>query len=392
MNKALKISLITIISILMVFSLLSMGLYYYLPAVERNETFALSTDTNGNPYIDVEYWSNKENNGVELLDIRLHGYATAEDFEKDEPVTYYKGIQFVGDKHGSIVFDFDTVWSISNPFGVIFSSSNYKTAAYKSNVKAYYYDSQNNINFKSFNELTDEYRFKVSVESGENTGLYFLKLLGQKVDSSDTFLWHTDYYCTNFDLMYLSNKILETARANSEGNDYTGTLSIDVGTMFDYMKYSEHASEQKWASTINKETGKVETFLQEFALVNFTVHSDGAKFASDSMFGIIADSSDFEYVNPDIKNTYLLGKQVVELTEKNFTIAETKLDFTNRTKTFLDNNNLNISILIDLDSLNMQDIEYNGFSETVKTYSKRITSITLKQTVNGTTIYSEVEL
>ena len=387
MNKAIKISLIVVISILMVFSLLSMALYYYLPVIERNETFALSTDTNGNPYIEVEYWSNKENNGVELLDIRLHGYATAEDFEKDDSVTYYKGIQFVGSDYGSIKFEDTTKhWSIS-----AFTNTGHALTK-MSNNKVYYYDYQNNIGFKSVNELDDEYRFKVSVGLGDEQELYFLKLLGLHLDSTSRVLWHTNSYYTNYDLMYLANGLLGAARSNSEGNNSNGTLTIDVGTMFDYMKYSNNASEQVWASTINTETGKVYTFLQEFALVNFTVHSDGAKFASDSMFGIIADSSDFEYVNPDIKNTYLIGKQVVELTEKNFTITETKLDFTNRTKRFLDNNNLNISIVIDLDNLNMEDIVYNGFAETVEAYSNRITSIQLKQTINGTVTYSEVVL
>ena len=398
LSKGLKITLITIISVILAFCCCSMVLYYFLPVVEKNITLGMTTDVNGDPYIDVEYWSNKENNGVELLDIRLHGYATVEDFKKDDSVTYYKGIQFVGDEYGSIQFNDNYIFlnSFWEGFGAMFGiGAKRYSVDYVPNSQAYFYDYQNDVAFKSIDNLDDDYRFKVSLGPTDNSKLYFMKLLGlsNRISNTTYDLWISQNYYMNYDLMYLSSSLLNAIRTNSKGNNATGSITLDVGTMFDYMEYSTNVSNQQWLSVKESSDEKIKTYIQEFAMVNFTVHSDGAKKASDSMFGIIADSNDFEYSNPDIKDTYLYGKQVLDLTEKHFVFKEGKFDFSDRTKKFIDNTDFNLSIVIDLDNLTSQDIEFNGFHDNVKTYKNRILKVDLKSTdINGIVTYSEVIL
>ena len=196
MNRTLKITIAVVLSVLILFSICSMALFYFLPIVERNITIGMSTDVNGDPYIDVEYWSNKENNGVELLDIRLHGYATVEDFKKSDSVTYYKGIQIVGDSYGSIQFNESRE---KRPLNMFNDACWY---SFNSQKSVYYYDSQNNISFKSINNLTDEYRFKISLGSEDNAELYFMKLLGKR-DGWDLPIADPNYWIGNLHTGYV---------------------------------------------------------------------------------------------------------------------------------------------------------------------------------------------
>ena len=383
MNKTLKITLAITLSVLLLFSCFSMALYYFLPVIEKNVTYGLSEDKNGNPYIEVEYWSNKENNGVELLDIRLHGYATIDDFEKNDPVTYYKGVQFVGDSYGSISFSYIQKQMQGGPF----VADTIYNCYYVPNVNCYYYDYQNGVGFKSIKNLDSEYRFKVSLGSQDDSQLYFMKLSGVPENRTQiaSFLWYKSYNDDVINLNYLSKSLLYSIRANNKGMDAEGSITMDVGLMFDFMEYSTNASNQHWVSVSDAdENSKIKTHIQEFALVNYKVHSDGAKFASDSMFGIIANSSDFEYTNPNFIDNYLIGRQVVNLTEKNFTISNGKLDFTSITKSFLrENESVNLIIEIDLDILHSQGISFTGFSDNVKTYNNRIISIFTKSHTTG---------
>ena len=394
MNK-LKATLISIISILMIISCLSIALYFYLQPIESIKTYSVGTDKSGNPYIYVEYWSNKENNGVELLDIKLSNYATVDDFSKNEPVMYSKGIQFVGNDFGSINFDYISNSSITNPFYITFiafpfGATNNIVSYYVPNVNTYYYDSQNGVSFKSFEELDENYRFKISINDDGVDTLYWMKFFGDyETQPSDSAWNYVRKYYEHIDLMNFASKCLDACRSNSERADANGNLTVNVGSMFDFAKYSSISSEVAWESELSTE--KIKNILDDYAYINMKIHADGAKKASDSMFGIIADTSDFEYHNPDIADNYLIGKQVIELTEKHFDIANSVFDFTTRTKTYLDRNSgLNISILIDLDYLELHDLQFESFSDNVKTYKNRITSILLKQTVGGTVTYSEV--
>lgn len=396
-NKPLKISLIVILSVIMLFSCFSMALYYFMPVIEQHTTYSVGLDKNGNPYIYVEYHSNKENNGVEVLDIKFSNYATIDDFSKNDSVMYYKGIQFVGDNYGSINFDYSTTWSYGHHFmavlgASIFGGTNNGVSSFIPNVKSYYYDSQNGVSFKSFEELDEEYRFKISIQEDDEDTLYWMKFYGNyESQESDHFLGYTRKYYENYDLMNFAAKCLDVCRTNSEKADANGNLTISVGTMFDFMPYTTYAVASKWESANN--TSKVKKILEEYSYINFKIYSDGAKQASDSMFGIIADSSDFEYINPNIKDNYLFGQQAVNLTEKHFTLVDGKLDFTTKTKAFLKQNQyVNMIIEVDNNILKAQGITYTGFADDVKVYKDRIISFVVKNTQNGQTIYSEVVL
>lgn len=401
-DKAKKIGLIALV-VVWVLCLLSISFYCLVASVfKKTVNTTVEAGAIADTYIwEVEYWSNKNKNGVELLDIRINGFIDENQIDVENPILYSKGIQIVGDEYGSIKIngtDVATAGTVGNYIGTvvfwfwgIFSGYDYNIQ-YNSNYKSYYYDTQNGVSFDSIKELSEDTYFKVPITTDGQSELYLMKLLGQSKEpiKTDGSIYQKRYY-TNYDIYYLCSKLLDVSRHNNIVSDATGSLTAEFGDCFTYRKYSDTTGE--WLTS--KETDLYKVIYENFCQFKLTTHDDGANRASDSMFGMIANRADYENLPKDYVDNYFVGHQVVDFTESNFTSLNGEFDLTETSAKFLyDNKNLYINVILDVDKLAKTNVEFKNLSANyISKYATRTISFKLKSiNSSGETIYTEVQL
>ncbi|MGN1222406.1 MAG: hypothetical protein ACI4TT_04155, partial [Christensenellales bacterium] len=330
----------------------------------------------------VEYYSNKNNTGLELLDIKINGYIDANQINNPNAITYAKGIQFVGSNYGSINFNEYTRFEHA-PLSVLFGQQQTTYSYVESNVKAYYYDTQNGISTASAENLSSKDAFKISI----NDELYFMKLLGEEQQNGKVtnVAWMSNISKTDYDEQYFSKIILDMCRTNSIGLDTRCLLTKSLGDCFAYKKYNDGIISDKWLTSYDLKDDNIIINFTNNVTIQITTHSNGATKSSDSMFGIIEGKNDFEFIQDGIANDYFNGTQTIMLNEYNFDYINTvgnryTLIFNDKTIKYLtENKDKKIDVIIDLDVLNENNIEIENFDASIKAYKDKINFIKLKQ-------------
>lgn len=401
-DKAKKILTIILIPIL-ILCMVSIAFYVVIASFfKKTINTVVEVGAIRDTYVwEVNYWSNENNNGVELLDIRINGFLDENQIDAENPILYSKGIQIVGEGQNSIKIngtDVATAGTVGNYVGTvlfwfwgIFSGYDYNIQ-YNPNYKAYYYDSQNNVSFSSIEKLNSDTYFKIPITVDGQEELFLMKLLGQSKEPTRTegSVYERRYY-ENYNINYLCSKILDISRSNSVNDDATGPLLVDFGNCFTYRKYSDTAG--SWITETN--TDLYNTIYENFCTIDLTVHEDGANKAEDSMFGMIANSADYENVSEDYVDNFFVGHQVIDFTESNFTSLNGEFDLNETSAKFLSNNkDLYINVIIDTDKLAETEVEFNNLSANyISKYATRTVSFKLKSVnSSGETIYTEVQL
>lgn len=390
MSKKAKIISACIAIPLVLFLTMSIAFYLLITFVAPtkyldwtvNVTELKNVEDDNNRVIYVEYFSNKKGNGVELLDIKINGYIDADQINKENAVTYAKGIQFVGSDYMSIDFKEYERFKY-DPFAVLFGKQQTTYYYVLPNVKSYCYDTQNGISVASAEDLNSNSMFKVSVGSD----LYLMKLLGEDAKAGEitNAFWMSNMSTYDYDEYMFSSILLDICRTNSIGLDSSGLFTKSLGDVFAYKKYQDEMFGGDWLTSYDLKDDNIIVDFTNNVTIQITTHSDGARKAKDSMFGIIEDKNDFEFIQEGIANDYFNGEQVIILNEYNFdyiNIVGNKytLIFSNKTIQYLkDNEDKKINIVVDLDVLIKNNITFKNFDSSIKNYSDRINIIQLKQ-------------
>lgn len=387
MNPTVKKIGIGVIVTVLIYCLLSIG-FYGLVAMcfPKTVNHIVEAGAIKDTYIwEVEYWSNVNGNGVELLDIRINGFLDANQLEKEDSMLYSKGLQIVGGDNESIQFTTYTGATTGTVLGSIFFTTWWGfvgwdyNVTYHPNLDCYYYDTQNGVSFDSINEFGVDTYFKVPIKNNGTEELYVMKLNGISPEPTSTIgsIYQSRYY-DYYDINYLASKLLDVVRHNNIGYDATGTLVAEFGDCFSYRKYSDTTGE--WINS--KETDLYKIIKENFCEFKLTTHADGANYGSDSMFGMVANSSDFEYLPDGYIDDYFVGKQVLTLTEDNFSSNDGILVINDTTAKYLANNkDKNILVKIDTEKLNEKGITFKEMSaEFIATYRSRLVSIKINNT------------
>lgn len=345
--------------------------------------------------IEVKYNSNKNKNGIELLDIRLNGYLDAKQIDVDNPRFYSKGVQFVGSDYGSINFNLANRYDNSevDAWAELFGTPTYFYRYYDSSVLPKYYDTSDGVSFSAIDKIDENSVFKIAIGNEEDSELYLMRLTGKSKTDVDTrqVLWITQHFGWRYDMNYLAMSILQVCQKNSNGQDAFGTQVVDMGDFFQFKEYDSKKTD--WITS--KETSNLDIDVTQYFNIHFDISSDGAQQSSDSLFGMVDGKSDFAYITDDFVNDYFVGNQVVTFTEKNFRLNDGLLSLNESSKLFLkQHEKINFNVIVDLNELQKQGVMYNGFSnDFISSYKNRIISIKLKQTdANGNITFTEVTL
>lgn len=399
MGKFKTIGIIAAVA-LSAFFILSIGLYYLITMMPTktvdwtvNVSELKNVEDGQNNVMYVKYYSNKNGNGVELLDIKINGYIDATQIDNPDAITYSKGIQLVGTNYQSIDFNQQTKYKYDS-LSVLFGQQQTTFKYYTPKVSTYFYDTQNEISSVSETSLSAKDFFKISV--GDD--LYLMKLIGEESQAGDTknAFWMSNVNTSLYDENYLAKIMLDTCRSSNIGFDSTFVYTKQI-ECFQYRKYTDTTG--KWLTKYDLEQSNLLVDFTNNVTIHIQTFSDGATKSKDSMFGIIENKSDFEYINSQIATDYFNGEQCILLDENSFIYVKVSankytLTLKDSVINYLNKHTNKINITIDNDILLANDVVFNSFDETLLQFKNRINIIQFKSVDTGTgeIVYEEVTL
>lgn len=332
-------------------------------------------------FIEVNYYTNSKNNGIELQELKLNYFT---DYNLLSTGYRSTGMQYLGNYQGLPLDTWDGNSEIK--FQVFGDKNRYygtsdesvKIANNYVDTSFYYYDSANGINF---NGITNE-NGSIATELKRSTGFivkvdgrpfevkldkYFDKDVGD-VRNIFGIGWkvgekYNRYYYTYGSLF---QSCLQATKIQSAGNG-TYYVTVDLSNFFSIREYDTKTGKFK--------DDDVTDVIKNYAVMKFTVDENGAKNSTQSMFGIIANSSKYDIAEDNIDTTYWQERMVYTLNEDDFSYRYSEvydgyfvsLNMSTK-KLFADMPRAKVNINIDLQSqylldnkINIVGIDYNGF-------------------------------
>lgn len=368
MNKKLKISLITALILFLTVCLIvsSFWLFIKLFLPDKTITFntALGELTNvqveeEKAIITVNYYSNHDNSGLEMFEIKINGYVDENQINEENPKTYAKGIQLIGTEEGSIKKNF--VLNDITSYGFINETWEYRI---KNNNDSYYYDSQNGTSFYSVDRISDKSLFRVSMQNDNK--IYGMRFYQDLLSSSSIlFVSHSDYKC--YDINSLAYYLLGSVKSSSNYGS-SGKLTIDLGEHFEFAEY-KNGSYSNWINGTTEEGSKINKEIFNYFSIKFNISESGVTNANQSIFKTVKGQSNYLVGND--YGDYDYGKPVtniLHLTENNFDYILNEqtnnhsMVLNTKTKDFmLSHSTINMDINIDLNILKANGINVVGF-------------------------------
>lgn len=275
-------------------------------------------------FLEVNYYSNDKENGIELQELRLNYFTSFNLLSSEYRST---GMQYVGNYQG---LPLDT-WDGNSEFKFqIFGDKNRYYGTSEESVAIannyvdksfYYYDSTNGISFNGVSnengsiatELKRSTQFIIKIDNRAfsiSLDKYFDKDVGD-VRNFFGIGWkvaekYNRYYYTYGSLF---QSCMQAIRTNSVGyGDYY--ITVDLSSLFSIREY-------------DLETGKfkednVTDIIKNYAVLKFSYNENGARNSTQSMFGIIENSSKYDIQEDIIDTTYWQERVCYNLNEKNF--------------------------------------------------------------------------
>lgn len=288
-------------------------------------------------FIEINYYSNKNNNGLEMLDVKFN-------YLLDETKTnlYSQGFQILPCADSSTI---DLTPSYGQPGGVqeVEKVENWpvRDIYYNRIYNKMYFENAKVINYMSYddyetpmlstNPINADTMFKIEI--GED--IYGIKFRGDQVIGEDLyyltdsdekikltgFLWvetsHIRHY-TACNAEFLISLLYDAVTAL----DYAENQStvVEFGDMFDYYKYD--AEKQIYSETRETETAKVIGDVKSYYSVKINTYADGVQKASDSLFNCVDGNSNYNTTGNYSSSEYFIGRTVKTVTINDFELIE----------------------------------------------------------------------
>lgn len=305
------------------------------------------TDTESKYFMNIEYFSNENKNGIENFSAMLNYYTDTTLPEKDEngnfitdKYYYSSGIQF---KNG-FEYSIDTSFTTSPWYQYYY--------CVPKNCIYYNVDNQADTTFKATNNLSDQDHWVYDIDGQ----LCLIKSGKREPLNSTYFLWSEQQWC---DINYALLKIYNSCKTLDDGEHI---LSLDLSEFFHIVMWNEET--QKFDIEANS------TDEWTFVKVHIKKSSDGFVSASQSMFkayqgdtkwSLYEISSDGDYWQID--NIYNLKLEQFTFVYENkgyyLKLQDSVINF------FKEFKNIRFELSIDLDNiyLGSETIKIDGFAQ-----------------------------
>lgn len=372
------------------------------------QTLADGSDTKY--FIEIEYYSNENKNGLECFEIKFNYLL---DENKNE--FYSQGLQYVANSiddninlelvntsieskhHWSALGNYyDRNLFYSYEPGEISSLYNYASG----NDYETTYISTNPIGDNSYFRIQldqDLYlmKFKSSYKDAREPEVYS-QVLDKDANyySPAIYCWHKDSDYLLYDYTYFSQLLYNAMGTLKNGME--SAVLFEFGNIFDYYAYDENLG--TYDNQPIEDTTKVRTEMSSYYSIYVKKHADGIQKASQSMFNCIHGNNAFNITNDYAEDDYFIGRTIVDCNiydfdyiniENGYCLLSLKDSFVNYYKQYSDS--ITLSICIDLDKLNSLNIKFYGFDENSKLNNFMIFDCYTIETINGEVVRTEVQ-
>ena len=182
------------------------------------------------------------------------------------------------------------------------------------------------------NPITINSFFKITID-GEIYGMKFkgfnpkddtenCKFLEKRLFSKgNKFLFYYEkyyYYYQAIDVDYLAEILYESVSKLKNGTSQTMIFSF--ADLFDYYEYKEDGT---YANEPIQETSKIEADIKSYYSIKVTKHEGDIQKASDSLFGYVNGSPNYNISGGTDSDSYFINRQIINLTEKDFNPIKT---------------------------------------------------------------------
>lgn len=300
------------------------------------------------PFIEIKYHSNENNNGYECLDIKYNFL-----LDEEKSSLYSQGIQYVANsqkqsKNFNFEFYADPSSKQSSPYKKLFGLP----------IRKFYYafgtfDSTNNYTKREYqsidnyetttlstNPISTNSSFKLEIDND----IYMVKFRGNKdltsTDVSDekkqdylnkTYITQESFdvlsniftldfadYHYLYDVNFLNKSLFESLESVKSGT--TQTIVYDFPDIFDYYKYNKET--QQYSEEREKDTSKLQTEIRNFYQIKVTVSKDGIQKSSESLFNSVNGNSTFNLTGDYSKNQFFVGRSIIYATLNDFKLVD----------------------------------------------------------------------
>ncbi len=411
-----------------------------------------STSGETNYFIEIKYYSNANNNGLEMLDIKFNYF-----IDEDQNDFYSQGLQYVANSvDDSIVFwDISTIINYLEEMGynslsniisseetaalslttfadseeLVFSKGGWYDAEYyytlyvnlsinEETTSIYNYMSGNDYETTliSTNPLDSESFFRIQLDDE----LFTMKFKGSGYNEFNeaTFelnkerfnslpnatswsnyhfnlLWaYTDFYALyySYDFNYFAYLLYTALQSLPAGTNKA--MVFEFGDMFNYYEYE---GDGRYSDTAIFDSSLLIEKIMSYYSIKVEVYADGAQQASDSLFNCIQGSSTFNLTSNYESKDYFTGRQVITVdiydfnlinVRDNYYLLKLSDDFND---TYLTKSNvIYLSIVIDLDIFNEYGYEFLGFTNDSGLSNYEIYECYTTETINSNVVKTEV--
>ncbi len=370
--------------------------------------------------IKIKYFSNYNNNGLECLEIQFSGFTD----ESGESI-YSWGIQFVANSEEESledwVFNVDTS-SVSDTVSTKWQFP--LTWKYYHNVWGSYTPENASIYYyKSSDLFTNDITGASSLGNGEgflisiDDDIYKLNFTKNVINTDDNsnFVaekivssWRIalyrnitvyDYYYS-YDIYSFAYTIYQQLQAVSNGKQSASLINLP--DMFTYQIYDG----KTFTDVSSQENSKVSETVRNFYSIYIEKTADGVQNATDSMFGCVNGTPQFNLTSDDEETDssifnngdYLIGRTVVDCDIYDFEFVNVRDNayVLKLSDSFLNiyskyANDILLSIEINIDKLKQQNIVFCGFADDSHLSDFKILTCYTVETIDGSTVKTEVD-
>ena len=404
MKKKLKITGIVTLTIFLIFSIVCISWYTYIKMYGKEKVVSttfevgLQTTVDGNTkyFMEVNSYDN-------CFEVKFN-YMLDENREQ----FYSQGLQYYSENGDVSIKQYRTyelTKSRTNVFG-------WETKYY--DVKDIYSHSSNvsRINYMSgddyedalisTNPIDNQTYFKITLDKDGEDVVYLMHFKGSIPGTQDEKhkgnFWTTYYdYYTIYDVDWLAGLVFEGVSSLPYGTN--SAFAFEFGDLFKYYEPDEK-SESGWTEVTLDKAGLITNDVKSYYSIKVTKHEGNIQRANQSLFKCVNGSSDFNLTEVESQD-YFYGRTIINVDNAE---GESELSFVKLTDTQVvlklsDSFNnaylpyadkLELKVLINLDLLTAQGLEFVGFTADSGLSNYTVISCQTVQTVDGELVYSEV--
>ena len=406
----LKIAGISLISLFLIFSIAVISWFTYIKLegaeVIVSDTYyvGLQTLPDGSDtqyFVEVNYLSNETNNGVALFEVKFNYL-----MDENQTAFFSQGLQYTNKDEVDFTDDVKKTkeYYDKNFWGWETIKWNYISyQVHGLGTQRYNYMSADDYatTLESTNPIDNDSFFKIKI--GDD--IYGMKFKGQvatmdKYKEFDAGNWTTQSYktFTDYNVDYFVAALFNSVQSLENGT--TRACVFEFGDLFDYYEYDQDLKQYKQDKVELDKAVLISRDIKSY--YSILIHKDkvGATKASDSLFNCVDGTSNFNVSNANSQD-YFYGRTTVhadiEEGASEFSIVEltdTKVALKlndSFNKAYLPYaEKLELVVLINLDILTSQGLEFMGFTADCGLDKYNVVSCKTVQTIDGELVYSEV--